>query len=86
MLTAKAPVCTKRARAAGSPRDVRANRAEHEVLQLAVESGEVLGVGGLDGAAVLAVESEGEQLARRVEDVEERVGVGAHLCGRPWGE
>jgi len=56
------------------------------VLQLAVESGEVLGVGGLDGAAVLAVEAEGEQLARRVEDVEERVGVGAHLRGRPWGE
>ena len=58
---------------------MRANRAEHEVLQLAVESGEVLGVGGLDGAAVVAVEPEREQLARRVEDVEKRVGVGAHL-------
>ena len=59
--------------------DVRVNTDKNQVLQLAVEGGEVLGVGGLDGAAVVAVEPEREQLARRVEDVEKRVGVGAHL-------
>ena len=59
--------------------DVRVNTDKNQVLQLAVEGGEVLGVRGLDGAAVVAVEPEREQLARRVEDVEKRVGIGTHL-------
>ena len=44
---------------------------EHEVRHLPRKHREVLGVGGVDGAAVVAVEAEREQLAGRVEDVEQ---------------